>query len=426
MRMLQFSPKAIYWCKTLSKFVSVQLIIQGLGFISGLLIVRTLDKQQYAYFTIANTMQGSMTVLSDSGITAGLSAIGGRVWQNRDQFSQLINTALQLRIYLSIISVVAVTPITLWLLISNGASILSAILIVIVIILGLNAQLTIGVLEIVPRLYSQINRIQTIELVPSVSRLVLLLCAYFTSLNALIAVFISSLSLLLKRSVLIKWVTQNIDSEAKTNQDYYHEILAVIKSLSPNTIFYCIQGQITVWLISFFGNTQNIAEVGALSRLAVIFSIINSVIAGIISPSFARCHSVTLLHRKYWQIVGISCFLGFCILVFIAIFPVQILWLLGEQYAHLQNELFLIALSTIFSHVVGVMWSLNCSKAWVSYSWFSIPSTLTTQIALLFLINLSTIEGVIMFGILSNIPSLALNIVLMYKGLASYKALDFE
>lgn len=73
------SPKAIYWGKTLSKFVSVQLVIQTLGFVCGILIVRTLDQQQYAYFTIANTMQGTMNMLSDSGISIGLTAIGGKV-----------------------------------------------------------------------------------------------------------------------------------------------------------------------------------------------------------------------------------------------------------------------------------------------------------------------------------------------------------
>ena len=109
------SPKAIYWSKTLSKFVSVQMIVQALGFASGILLVRTLNQQQYAYFTIANTMQGTMELLADSGVSIGLTAIGGKVWQDRYRFGQLINTALQLRIYLLSVAIVAVIPILLWL-----------------------------------------------------------------------------------------------------------------------------------------------------------------------------------------------------------------------------------------------------------------------------------------------------------------------
>jgi len=88
------SPKAINWSKTLSKFVSIQLFIQALGFASSILLVRTLIKQQYAYFNMASTMEGTMHLLADSGINSGLTAIGGKVWQDRYRFGQSINTAV--------------------------------------------------------------------------------------------------------------------------------------------------------------------------------------------------------------------------------------------------------------------------------------------------------------------------------------------
>ncbi len=111
-----FSSKIVYWLKTLSKFISIQLIIQALGFASGILLVRNLDKQEYAYLTLANSMQGAMNVLADSGIGSALSAIGGKVWQDPYRFGQLINTAMHIRRYLAILTITIVTPILMWML----------------------------------------------------------------------------------------------------------------------------------------------------------------------------------------------------------------------------------------------------------------------------------------------------------------------
>ncbi len=411
------SPKAISWGKTLSKFVSVQLLIQVLGFVSGILLIRTLEQQQYAYFTIANTMQGTMNLLADSGISIGLTAIGGKVWQDRYRFGQLINTAMQLRIYLAAVAIVIVTPILLWMLISNGASVVYAIFITAAVLVGLNAQLITGVLDVVPRLHSQISRVQNLDLIPTVFRLVLLCGAYFTFLNAAVAVLTASISLVLKRFILSRWVTDSIDIKAPINKEYRRETLAIIKCQAPNAVFYCIQGQLTVFLISIFGNTKSIAEVGALGRLVVIFSVINAVMAGIVLPRFARCQSVKGLYRQYWQILGSVCLLGLIVLGVAACFPSQMLWILGNKYAHLKSELFLMTTSIVVNFIAGTMWSMNTAKAWIKYCWLYIPLTIIAQIFLLLTLDTSNVKGVIMFGLFSTLPGFLLNIYMSYEGL---------
>lgn len=70
------APNTKYWTKTLSKFLSVQVIVQALSFGSGILIIRTLSKDEYAYFSIANSLQATMNILADSGIGIALAAIG--------------------------------------------------------------------------------------------------------------------------------------------------------------------------------------------------------------------------------------------------------------------------------------------------------------------------------------------------------------
>src|ERR1041385_1686729 len=101
--------RAIHRATIRGSFAIVQAIVQVIGFGSGILIIRTLEQREYALFTIANTMQGTINLLADIGISVGLISIGGRVWQDRHRFGQLINTALNFRRKLGAFAVVIVT-----------------------------------------------------------------------------------------------------------------------------------------------------------------------------------------------------------------------------------------------------------------------------------------------------------------------------
>jgi len=417
MRLSFVSPHLIHRAKILSKFVSVQLVVQALGLGSGILLVRTFSKEEYAYFTLANSMQSAMNLLADSGVGSALLALGGKVWQDRQRFGQLINTALRVRLYLSIISVAVVTPILIWMLVSNGASIIYAIALAIVVIIGFNFQLNAGVLLVVPKLNLQIERMQNLDLISAVSRLIFLLIAYFTFLNAAVAVAIASLSFGLRNVLLRCWIVRSINLQASYNKQDEREILKVVKYQAPNTIFYCFQGQITVWLISLFGNVQSIAEVGALSRLGIIFSLMTSIMDSIILPRFSRCQSVNVLGKRYFQILGsYGLFAGMLVGVTFC-FPKQFLWILGNQYSYLESEFTLIIISILIQSFASVLWSINTAKAWVHYSYLFIPTIIIAQIFLLLFLDISNTKGVIIFSFLSIIPTLFLNFYMTYDGI---------
>lgn len=70
--------RALQRARIVGSFAAIQAIVQVIGFLSGILIVRTLNQREYAYFTIANTMQGTINLLADIGISVGLVSIGER------------------------------------------------------------------------------------------------------------------------------------------------------------------------------------------------------------------------------------------------------------------------------------------------------------------------------------------------------------
>jgi O-antigen/teichoic acid export membrane protein len=402
-----------------SRFITTELIIQAIGLVSGLFLIRVLDQSEYAYYIIANSLQSTMNQLSDMGIGSGLSALGGKVWQDRYRFGQLINTALQLRYYLASIAVLVAAPILIWMLTRSGTSFSYAGLITILVLIGLNFQLTSGVLEVVPRLHSQVNRIQHLNLLSNIARLLLLGLAYLSTVNAAIAVMTTSIVFWFQRAVWGRWANENIDKAAPISHEDQKFILGITKNLAPTTIFFCLQGQVTILLITLFGNTQSIAEIGALGRLAVIFSVANSVMSTIVLPGFSRCQEPSKLRRRYFQVLGIFILSGMVLLGITIFFPSQILWILGNKYAHLQDELFLMVLSTVATSVVGIMSLLNSAKAWVQYAWAEIPLRLCLQAGLLLWLDLSSVNGVLLFGLISNLSPCLINLILSYRGLTS-------
>src|ERR1700682_2137911 len=113
--------RALHRARVVGNFAIVQALVQLIGFASGILLVRWLSQKEYAYFTIANTMQGTINLLADIGIIVVLISICGRVWHDRHRFGELISTALSVRKKLGTIAIIVVTPIMYFMLVKNGA-----------------------------------------------------------------------------------------------------------------------------------------------------------------------------------------------------------------------------------------------------------------------------------------------------------------
>jgi len=221
------SSKIKYWTKLLTKFLSVQVLVQALGFVSGIVLIRSLSKEEYGYLTIANSMQSMMNGLADSGISIGISEIAGKVWNDKYRFGQVIQSALELRKWLALISTSIITPIMIWVLLRNNISTTSAILITIAILIELYFYLESSVLETVPRFYSKIKTIQNLDIVFAVTRLILLGVGYFTFLNSVIAAFISTIASACRTILLRRVANQEIDVKVEKNLDYQKNILSL-------------------------------------------------------------------------------------------------------------------------------------------------------------------------------------------------------
>tara|TARA_R100000027_G_scaffold67357_2_gene65754 strand:- start:8237 stop:9424 length:1188 start_codon:yes stop_codon:yes gene_type:complete len=376
------------------------------------LVIRLLPVEEYAYYTIANTMLGAMTILADGGISTGVTALGGRVWKDRDSLGKIVATGISLRRKFALVSLAVAIPILIYLLKKNGASSIMSGLIALSLIPVFFANLTKSILEIPPKLHQRVGPLQRIQVSTSLLRLLFTAFTLFIFPLSAMAILCTGLPQLIANRKT-KDLSQNYT--ARNSQPDNHnqkEILKIVRRVLPGSIYYVFAGQITIWVISVFGNTTSIADVGALGRLSQILVLYSSFAGILLIPRFARAPSIrSVLIEQHSIIIGSAVIFCSGIIVFFTIFPEIFLLLLGAQYSSLDTALALSITGGSINLITGIMHSTNISRGWIIRPLISIPSTLIIQILIISSSELSTTIGVLKMSILLGFTPLIFEII---------------
>jgi O-antigen/teichoic acid export membrane protein len=388
------------WGKLISITGSAQIIIQAVGFASGILIIRLLPVQEYAFYTLANTMLGTMTVLADGGITTGVLAQGGKVWQDKEKMGVVLATGLELRKKFAIGSLLVSVPILFYLLVHNGASWLTSLLITLALIPAFYAALSDSLLEIVPKLHQTILPLQKNQVGVGLGRLFLTGLMMFVFPWAFIGILAAGISRIWGNFQLRKIVYDLVDKDQNSDHKIRTEILTLVKRIMPTSIYYCVSGQITIWIISVFGNTTSLAQLGALGRLSAILSVFGAIVVTLIVPRFAKLTlDKKLLFKRFVQIMGLLSILLSIIIIIVFLFPTPILWVLGDAYKGLPYELLLSVISSCIGLLSGITFQIYSSRGWAMSPLLMISINLVSIIILASILDLSNLKGVLYFNI---------------------------
>ncbi|MEP7250922.1 MAG: polysaccharide biosynthesis protein [Ginsengibacter sp.] len=393
--------KVIEWSKLISATGFAQVAIQLIGLVSGIMVIRLLQPHEYALYTLANTMLGTMIVLADGGIATAVMSQGGKVWQEHQKLGSVIVTGLRLRKIFAIVSLPISLSILLYLLLHHGASWLLSGLIVISIIPTFFMMLNAGILEISPKLQQDVIQLQKIKVVSNLARLAILGLTIFAYPFAVIALLAASIPQIWANYRTKKISANYADLNQAVNPEVQRKILKMVWRLLPEAIYYCLSGQIAIWLISVFGSTDAVAQVGALSRLSIILGFFSILFANIIAPRFARLpNRRSILLTRYLQIQVGLLVLCVCIVGVVAIFSSQILWVLGSHYFGLDKELVLMAISSCLSLLYGASFLLGTYRSWVINPVLFIGISLSTTILAVLVLDTSTLENIIILNII--------------------------
>lgn len=381
-----------------------QVAVQAAGFISGILIIRLLPIHEYALYTLANTFLGTMTMLADSGISSGVMAEGGKVWLDKKKLGVVLATGLNLRRKFGLVSLAITTPILAKLLLEHGASWLTTSLIILSIIPAFFAALSDSFLEMPPKLHQDIKGLQKNQIEVSVGRLALSALFLFVFPFTYIAIVATSLPRLYGNFKLKKISARFASDAEEPDLLVQKQLTKGVKRTLPIVIYHCISGQISIWLVSFFGTTNNISELGALGRLSIIYNLFTILFSTLVIPRFSRMKESKSELLKHFLIIQVSTFaISGSLLLAIWLVSNQILWVFGQNYSGLNYPLFLIALTSSIGLMSGICSQLVISRGWFMKPFFLIAVNFGSTVISLTFFNIKSLVGILYFNIVVSI-----------------------
>lgn len=407
--------KVLSWIKIISITGGAQAIVQATGLITGILLIRILPTKEYAYYTLANTMLATMTVLADGGISSGVMAQGGKSWKDKEQLGSVLATGLELRKKFAIFSLLVSLPILIYFLNHQGAGWGVILLSVLTLIPAFYAALSDSLLEIVPKLHQDIKPLQSNQIKVSLLRLTLSALSVYVFPFTFVALLANGIPRIYGNIQLRKISHKFADQQKGPDIEIRKQILKVVRKIMPGSIYYCISGQISVWLISYFGSTESVAQMGALGRFAMLLSVFSVLVSTLVIPRFARLgENKQILLSTFVKIqVGLILLCtAICFIVYL--FPQQALWLLGKNYKGLETELVLSICASCLSFMSGILFGLSSSRGWPTNTLLLIPGNILFVITGACLFNVSTLKGVLYMNIFINIFPVLIHSVNFY------------
>ena len=398
------------WVKILTGYFSLQLLLQAVAAIIGIVIVRAVDKHEYAYYAVCNAFFFAASNLNDCGVTAALSAIGGKLWHDRSAFGSLLNTAYSIRRWLTVLVVIFVVSTLPVMLFRNGAGALKISSLTVVLIVSILFQFGTGVYQVVPQLKANYALLQKVALYGLLLRAALLALAWLTILNALTAVLINCAAFALQMWLYKWYAEEEVDLTAKPDAGMRKSILSIIRKQFPYEVYSILSSQISIVLLTLFGTNSKVADVGALTRIGMLFVAMTSVMTNVLLPRFARCQDKNRLTQLFWRIILIYVSAASSVLVLVWFFPDQFLLLLGRQYSDLGHECFLAVAAAFTGAALTAIWSLNMSRGWIIPAWIGLSISFASQAAGILIFDVHTVHGVLLMSLFTNCASLVLNL----------------
>jgi hypothetical protein len=399
--------------RSLTRFFTAQGITLAGNMLYGLICVRLLEPADYAKFVVLFGVQGMMTILMDANMAGTLIPLIGERTGNMQLIADYVASlrGLARRAYV-VVGIGLIVCYPLLVKNRNWSFTLIAAMIITLLISTWFARV-IGIYGSVLILLGDRNSWYRGQMISSLGTLALLGVAWAAhTLNAFVAIEINVLGMIYcafdyyMRSRKLLGVRGIVSSEKSS---------AIIKLALPNVpqaIFYAFQGQVSLFLITYFGHASGIASIGALGRLGQIFALVLQMFPFLVEPYFAKLPKERLKSSYFYVLVitGTTCAL---VALLAAKLPWIFLWALGPSYRDLRYEVFLSTLASAISCFSAALWCIHSARRFV-YWWstfFGIGLTLLVQVAFILRADLTTVRTVLWLNIAVNVASLFVNIL---------------
>ena len=398
--------------------LSAQLEVQALGLVTGILLVRVMDPAQFAWLTLAGSLLVTATVLADMGLASAVLAEGGRqAGQPQTAWAAVRADAGRVQSRLAMAALLLALPAGLFMFAQQHTGHAVAWALALMALGPAVLQARNGLTLSVVRLAGDVAWQQRADLALAAARLaaVVLALAWWLDINAVMALSLQALTALCMALVLKRWwVARQLAPTAAAVATGRHTpaLHRQLLHQGPNALWFAVSSQFALWLVAVLGTGADVAALGALARLAGVFTVIGVLMATLAQPYFARQHDTAALGTAFVAINLIFSALLAAMLGMAAAWPQAVLWLLGPAYAGLANELLWMVAASTLAAWSGAVYSLGCARGWVLPLGWAVAATLAGTVLAVATLDLATPRGALAMNTL--IASLSLLAVLVF------------
>jgi hypothetical protein len=408
--------------RKLLHFAVGQGAVQAFGLLNGFLLLRWLSVEQYAIYTVVNGFSGTVAVLVEMQLATSLMGLLAGRTDPRTVGGYIRSVRHYRNWSLGIATPFICVAFALLAMRQGWSAGLTVILLVLIVGTAFFTSWTnyYSVPFIIRhdmfRLYRVSAGFAALRLAGS----------YFLWLGgaigavavAVLAAFATAATGWVYRKQAARLIEEPEISEQLKNQ----EVLGFVRPLIPTILFFAFQGQIGVLLIAWFGQAQAIADIGALGRISQIFLMLGAFNSVLLAPYIAKTPRSALLSRYLCVILAT---VVFSVLLILSAFymPQLYMWLVGPKYAHLASYLWLLLTNSSIGYITGVLWTMTSARKWIFGwgAWLYITVVLLVQIVCLQFMAVNTVNGVLLFSILTSTAMCAVNAIWAFAGFRKEK-----
>lgn len=404
--------------RSIGSYAASQGLAQIVAFSTGIIIVRSMPKNDYAFYSIAVAMIAATALVAESGLNSALMSRGAAVRNDRQRLSTLFVTGMKFRFVLGIPIVILGTGAVAFLLLNNGLGIPSTILCSALVLGTLMATVTTGTIQTYHRLNLNFDLIRKTNLGLAVLRFLLVGAFVLLSLISPSTALAISLLCAFATNVIFKHVAKShLDFGATSSVEDRQAFGISATRTIPMTLMLVVSEQAILVFLSFWGTPEIIADVSALARFSIVFTVVNSVVMDVAAPFFARTEGgAGRVLRRLTGIMGGYAFLAIVLVVGVVATAPLLLRLLGPSYAGLEIPLFVIACGSAVLNIGYAFSSLNQARGWTKHSWVYIPLIVIWAAVGLTFLQLNTTLGATVFVATQALPGLVTQIVRFTAG----------
>jgi O-antigen/teichoic acid export membrane protein len=390
--------------RMLSGVLAAQAAVQAIGALSGFLLVRWMSVESFAEYTVAFGFTTTLSNMVDLGFASAVIALVGTRVDDPEIVGGFIRAGRRIRNRLLTIGLpigglffFAITDRQHW-------PIGTRLALYATIVASVAARGMFDYFQLPLVMHRRFGAYYGPQITLGVVRLVANVATWTAGLLTALAANIINAAVLFGNGLSFRRrVGGEIAGVRRVIPELEREMRHYVAPLIPSIAFFAVQAQFVVFVVAIFANTRSIAEVGALSRLGVLFLIPAALNGVVVSPYIARLEREGLL-TGYVRVLRVALGGSFVVCAACFLVPELPLLVLGSRYSGLKTEIGWYAVASTLAYVGSVVYAMNGARRFVFY-WASVGGAVLTavvQVCAVLLFDVTTTLGNVYVVVCTN------------------------